>query len=636
MRHWLAIGSLQALMALIALGVACSDDSIPRAAELSAPIQEPVPVSQSEPAKAQASVRAADEPTAQAEPTVEDEVRNSVLIMRMAEEAEVFPYPADGLHQPDLFGVAALLLADGWLEGEGGQVWLRLDMNGERVGWIRLADSPLTLDEARTLPEVGLPSLPTVDLESPSGERETVTLLGRSADRRYLAVRHPAVGSEVVWIDRSEVLSDAELWSTPTYIGAAWGRWSPQAAIDAAPLPGEIRVTASFDGWQLDIYPSPRTAPSAIRLTGASIDGAFALHFPVIGRDFEGEWIALRMDPFAGGHFWAYNEDLRLSAAVKDLPILVGVETEVFKLSDAGALASLRGRAPYFSSWRWRDNDTIVGVNSDGIWRWEIDSDQLIKLEESHWVNFSPDGKHAAYGVAVDRDWNASESARDVVILSTDDGERHVFEGVNRNYFTHHDDDPSLIWSPDSRFLLSRHQSAEAGGVYVLGIDGSQSDLLSGGAHWISGSVVGIRRDDGAVRVYDPTSGEVREVTEGEAETARAGTPGELGQARLPDGVEVDWLREAVAISADGRWSVYRTRQYAEEFDEQGLSVPARIEYGALRPWMRVAFYIIDNENGEIAARVQTVRSICWNSTRADFSPDSRSIAFSGVRIDCT
>ena len=627
---------LATILLCLAAIAACSDDSIPRAAELSAPIEEPVTVSQSEPAKTQASVSAAEEPVAQAEPTVEDEVRNDVLIMRMAEEVQVFPYPADGLHQPDRIGAAALLLADGWLEGEDDQVWLRLDMNGERVGWIRLADSPLTLEEAQTLPGVPLPSLPTVELSAPGGESRTMTLVGRSADRRYLAVRHPAIGSEVVWIVHKELPSNAEVRSLPIYVGAVWGRWSSQAAIDAAPLPGEVRVTASFDGWQLDVYPSPRSAPSPIRLSGASIDGAFALHFPVIGRDFEGEWIALRMDQFAGGHFWAHSEDLQLSAGVEDLPILVSVETEVFRLSDAGTLASLRGRAPYFSSWRWRDNGTIVGVNSEGIWRWEIESDQLIKLEESHWVNFSPDGKHAAYGVAVDRDWNAGESARDVVILSTVDGERHVFAGVNRRHFTHHDDDPSLIWSTDSRFLISQHQSAEMGGVYVLGIDGSQSDLLPDSAHWIRGSAVGFRRDEGAFRLYDPTHGEVREVTELEAGPIRVGRPGELGQPRLPDGVEVDRLREAVAISADGRWSVYRTRQYAAEFDEQGLSVPARIEYGSRRPWMRVAFYIIDNESGEIAARVQTVRRICWDSTRADFSPDSRSIAFSGVRIDCT
>ena len=592
---------------LIALGVACSDDSIPRATELSAPIEEPVPVSQSEPAKTQASVRAADQPTAQAEPTAEDEVRNRVLIMRMAEEVQVFPYPADGLHQPHRFGAAALLLADGWLDAEDGRVWLRLDMNGERVGWIRLADSPLTLEEARALPRLEAPQYPTAWVPSTELEPTEVNVLGWSEDGHYLAVCF--VGSEtVVWLARAAVSPGFVPESRPIYTGPVAGVWAPRTNAPAA-------LAAQVNGWRAQVSAWPNGPRIPFRLFGGD--------FPLLGRSLNGQWIAVRLDGLDPPIGWVSADAVSLTMDVEQLPIFLSAGLEFIELDENGrAISSMLAEPP--DSWEWRtEGDLLINTHIDGqstaeVWNpWTGDLRPVASLRVG---DVSPDGRYAAH-----IEWAlSSESAGgDVALVPLDGGDWVRFEDVSRP-IPRDGGWPDTYWSPDSQWRLTVLFSYDAETptrTFALGIDGRRVEVV--GPRWVERwqDIVELGNDV----IYLDEDGQEIEVP--------------WSQDRLK-GIALHWKPlphldnswRGAKWSPDGRLVLATRIVESSEFTEQGLAtLPGNLWPG----WGYVEIGVF-NADGQL---MQVFRGHGWQcgSTRprASWSPGGDWIAIGPGWVGC-
>ncbi|MDE2968371.1 MAG: hypothetical protein OXS30_12915 [Chloroflexota bacterium] len=104
---------------------------------------------------------------------------------------------------------------------------------------------------------------------------------------------------------------------------------------------------------------------------------------------------------------------------------------------------------------------------------------------------------------------------RDVTVTPVDGGEPIVFVDANRRYFTHHSEDPSLRWSPDSSHMLSDiHGDAETGEAAkraILGVDGSRVELPGrGNAGWLPDSTL-YHVSEGVIRVYGVKGSLIRE-----------------------------------------------------------------------------------------------------------------------------
>lgn len=490
MRHALAVG----LLVLWAVAVACAGEPIPEAVDRSAPAEEPVPVLPAGGARAQSSPSATEATAAPEQTEQEKAVRNRVLIMRLEQDLYIYPYPSLGLHEGDNWRSGALLLTDGWLEGADGQVWLRLDMNQERVGWIRLADSPLSLEEAQTLAEVRFPVLPIVELRADSGETVGAAVLGRSEDGRHFAVEVQDRTAVRVWVHRrsmSAAHSESELddlGRLPVYSGPIWGAWTPSSE---SPL-----AEATSGGWLAFAgRPSGEYAEHVLAV-GAS--------HSILGRSVDGEWVALRVDTLRPEYVWAPADSVRLKGQIAAAPIYVGKWMQTMSVDASGNVGQPSATSEPLYHWQWRSDGTIVGSNSDGLWHWHPASGELRRFAEPQWVTFSPDGRYAASGCC--QDYQAGDLMRDITITPVEGAEPIVFVDANRWHFTHHSEDPSLRWSPDSTHLLSDiHGDAETGEEArraILGVDGSRVEMPGlGDAGWLPDGTL-YHLSDGTIGVY--------------------------------------------------------------------------------------------------------------------------------------
>ena len=605
------------LLCLTAL-IACDDDAVPsyEAPEL-AVADEPVA-----------------EPAVQVQEELERETLGLIPFWTIGDLA-VYQWPG-GLWQPEhSYGKQALLFAEGWAQLETGEIWIRLAIQGggHRGEWVRHGEALLPFSEVRRLQEVEAPEPPIAEVELPGGNSLVVSVLGRSEDRKWIAVRLPGDALAAVFVE-PDLLESPTLGPLPVYIGPSIGVWNPMGQADGLLESGALRATARITWYGTPASALPRDHPGTILIHGRGDQ-----EYSVLGRTHDAEWIALRATDFTYGYLWTLSDRLSLNVAIEDVPVIVGARTDVFMFDEDGKLQEPYQWAPYFEYWRWSGDTTIVGSNSEGIWRWDLETDQLTKLWGPEWVAFSPDGKFAAFGVGEGDSWRYGETPRDVIVLPTDGSEPMRFFAVNQRRYTHHDRDPSLSWSPDSRFLLSQF----VGGDYVLGIDGSRSDLRSGWGIWLSDSTVAYRLWDetASASIYDPTTRQEWQVsatdalppTAGDAE--RIDVPEDLGVALE---AEVGRLWRVVDATPSGRWIVVRTWQHPPAgYDQAGFA-----HFHDVGPspsgfsWVRIRFSIVDTESGMAGPILFAPGNFCHHGVRAEFSPDGRRLAFSGLVIDCT
>lgn len=491
-----------AITAALWLGVACANDGPPTASPRESPSALVAQAVQDNEPEAAASQAAAHEPLDEEASEAREPARNRVLIMRLEQDLYVYPRPDSDQYNGDHWRAGGLLLADGWLARESGDVWLRLDMNQERVGWIELADSPLTLDEARTLPEVEAPPLPMVQLQLSTGEVAEVTLAGRSQDGRRYAAQFLGSADARFWVHRRALaatetgfdVDDAS--GLPVYVGPVWGELTLSS--------GSI-AEAKHWGW-----PTFADRPEGEFSTRGLADESHA----ILGRSSDGEWIALRVDTLRPEYVWVRTDRVDLNQAIDSLPIYVGKWMQTVPV-DFGAGASPSGATwePLYH-WQWRDDGTILGSNSEGLWLWNPATGDSRRFAERQWVRFSPDGRYAASGCC--QSYETGDLLRDVTITPVDSGEPLVFVDANRYRFSHHSEDPSLHWSPDSTHVLSAiHGDAETGVEAkhaILGVDGLRTEVSwRGQVGWLpDGSLYHV--SEGVMRMYEPDASLVREI----------------------------------------------------------------------------------------------------------------------------
>ena len=453
--------------ALLALA-ACADDVPTHVPSHVAPSPTPAPVVE-QPAPALVEAEPSESTQAQQQEAAVPE-RNRVLTMRLTEQLSIYHWPIEGLDPLVEHGPNTLLRADGWTESDGCEIWLRLDMNNDAIGWVRLSDTPLTESEARTLPLLEPPTLPVAELDLPGGERLTVTILGRSPDHMRYAVRLPN-SEHALWAPQWTLRADDQSREVPVFAGPTFGDWRP--------ISSRSMVLAGTTSHRPEMFSRPGGEYSGydIRSDWHQVD-LIAPQYPVMGRSLDGQWIALRLDELEPPVGWVQLEQLNLNVEAESLPYVLSGDTEVIQLDADGSVVGDVHRAPRLYHWQWRDDGVIVGSN-DGLWRWNPALDeQPTQFAPAQWVVYSPDGRYAASGTSPD--YESGDLTREITITEVDSGESITFLDAGAAYFTHHASDPSLHWSADSRHLATRFSPLGEDpwrGFYVLAVDGSRTEF---------------------------------------------------------------------------------------------------------------------------------------------------------------
>lgn len=505
----------------LAAVVACSNDAVPS-------VQVPL---QTEPSRSESQSTLSEEPAGQrsnapqsapaspaepAEPADEsaavgpsDDVpeaeSNPYLLLRLTEKLSIYHRPRDDILPFVDFRERTLLLGDGWTQLDSGELWLHLDLNGDLDGWVRLADTPLTLDDAMTLPMRDPNLLPMGDLIVPGAEPIRVRLLGMSEDGRQIAILLPN-NEYALWADANDLDINRGSGSLSVYTGTVWGVWYPPS--------DQTRVTAEISTGSPAIFLRPGKRESGYHTYGDYQDPHT---YGVLGRSLDGEWLAIVLNDLQPPVGWVRLSEVELNVDPESLPYMLSGDTEVIATPTRGARSREVRRTDKLWRWQWRDDGSIVGQLDDLV-RWNpLEDAEPIAFAPSQWVVFSPDGRYAASGTRPD--YESGDLSRDITITPVDGGEPITFPDAGAYYFTHHPADPSLSWSPDSRRLLSLYLPGEGHGEYgffLLGVDGSRSELVPLSFHqsssWLSDDTVLIGQDDRYL-VYAADGTLLRELT---------------------------------------------------------------------------------------------------------------------------
>ena len=504
------------LLCTIALATACTDDEVPV-------YVEPETVQATAPVEAEPEVAESPEVEPEPEPAAAQEAepeRDQVVVFRLTDNLDIYQWPGNDW-QPFLSHRAGtLLLANGRARPENGELWLRLDMNNNVEGWVRERETPLSLDEARMLPWVLAPEFPTAELDVPGGETITVSLLGQSADEQQLAVLLPG-SDQPLWVSTSDLSLDRNWYWLPVYEGFVFGEWRPTRD---QPL---VVVEAHY--WA-EIYARPNGDPSGFRIfqVNQNWGNMPPKQYAVLGRSLDEAWLAIRMDDFVPPVGWIQLDSVNLNVDPTTLPYMLNGETELLPITNvpitnesiANEVQTGDGQVPTalrLYHWQWRADGVLIGSN-DGLWRWDPAVDaEPVQFAPPQWVVFSPDGRFAASGTPPD--YESGDLTRDITITEVDSGESVTFVDAGAAYFTHHDADPSLIWSPDSQFLLVWYNSYDENdwsGANVLSLDGTvtrfDSALTGSFRRWLSGNSLLMQTADGYA-VYSANGELLREPT---------------------------------------------------------------------------------------------------------------------------
>ena len=601
------------LLALAAL-TACADDGPPT-------IVESRPFSSSEELQ-QASVEPIDQSTLVSQEGQEQQPEAALqsvasLIMRLTEELDVYQWIGDDWLPFRSFGPRTLLLADGWVEQDNGAVWLHLDLNGDLDGWVRLNESPVSLEEARSLPRLAQPALPTTQLATPDGGQLAVSLLGMSEDKASIAVRF--VGSDaVMWVDRWEVQGGQSLGWLPVYTGTVSGRWEPWQLVEGGRL--EFQVY----NWNSNLAAWPGGPTSQWRLQTGS--------YPVLGRSLDRNWIALRVDTLEPPVVWRSVVGLELDFDPSDLPVFLSAGLEVVMIDSDGSAVSSSFAPELPSYWEWRTaNELLLSEWEVGSWLWDMGSGETRRLSDRDLANVSPNGAFAVDVFHADEDapidWNEPSN---VALVSLDDGSEVVFEATHKPWGT---DAPGFqqFWSADSRWLLSTvaryGDEEETTRHFALSVDGELVEIVppegESASHW--SRLQAIELAAGTLRYFNAEGEEMKRPWSDEV---FGSDPAESRE--FPELADGWWPRN---WSPDGEWLIAIRARLTNEFDEYGV---AALPWGNRKGWGIYEIGVFDVEG----ALRQVFRGFggldCgqWTSM-ATWSPDGSRIVFGPRLTSC-
>lgn len=598
------------LLGLLSL-TACANDGPPSFAE-------PKPVAATE----EPQQAPADHPSAVSETRPEQQsgaIQQSIsnVIMRLSEELDVYQWIGDDWLPFRSFGPRTLLLADGWVEQDNGVIWLHLDLNGDLDGWVRLEESPLSLREAQSLPQLERPALPTTQLNGPDGGKLEVSLLGTSEDKASIAVRF--VGSDaVVWVDRWNFEDSQSLGWLPVYTGAVSGRWEPWRVVEGGRL--EVQV----HNWNSDLAAWPGGPTSEWRLQTGS--------YPVLGRSLDGKWLALRVDALEPPVVWRSAIGLKLDFDPSDLPIFLSAGLEVVTIDSDGRAVSSSLAPELRGYWEWRsENELLLSEWEVGSWLWDMESGETRWLSDRDLANVSPNGAFAVDVFQADEDapidWN---EPRHVALVSLDNGREVVFEEAHKPWGT---DAPGFqqFWSADSRWLLSTvaryGDEEETTRHFALSVNGELVEIAPPEGEWVSSwrALQRVEQAGGTLRYFNAAGEEIERPWSDEVFGADAAASRD--HPELSDGW---WPRN---WSPDGRWLLATRIQESNEFDRDGL---AALRWHGRRSWGIYEFGVFDDQG----TLLQVFRGFggldCgqWTSM-ATWSPDGSRIVFGPRRTSC-
>lgn len=554
----------------------------------------------------------------------EDSPTRANMIIRLTAELRVYPWTGEDWRPIQTFGPRTLLLVDGWTLAADGEIWLHLDLNGNLEGWARLEASPLSMDEAHSLPRLPEPEFPTAQLAGAVGELLTVSLLGMSADTARIAVR---VGADdlVLWVDRWELERDGRLEGLRVYTGSTAGHWQLWRADE-----GE-RLEVELPSWSSEFVAWPN---------GPGVNwGLRAGKYPLLGRSLDGQWLAVRVDALEPPVIWVRSERLDESIDLNSLPVFLSAGLELVTLDEDGRSVSSTFAPEPMSYREWRDErELLLHERDGGSWLWDPETAALRQISDLRLSNISPDGRFAVANHHGDQsaepDWH---DPLDVALVSLQDGSAVTFPGVHKRWGTHH---PGFqqFWSADSRWLLSTiHRWPEEPGRtrhFALSVDGVLVEIVPPEGEWIvdwlalreleqAGREV-VHLDAAGVQIARPWSDDLLEY--GPVEPLEQALPA------LPEGWSRQWTREGLqAWSPDGRWLIATRLRWTEPIDEQGLAaLPADGQRWGIRE-----IGIFDRE-GRLVQIFRGYGLDCGTRRSvASWSPDGGRILFESRWVSC-
>ncbi|MCY3569254.1 MAG: hypothetical protein OXH38_11535 [Chloroflexi bacterium] len=589
--------------------VACSDDAIPTAAPPSIGQAEP-PVEKREAPEAEAEPEQSSQPAPQP-------ASSPVLIFRLTDDLHIYPWPGERWqpfvrHRPN-----TLLLADGRTRSEDGDLWLRLDMNGNVVGWVRQDETPLDAEEIRSLPWVPAGELPTAQIAAPGGDSVTVTVLGKAADGAGLVVQF--AGSEAaLWIDRWLIDDNYRFDWLPIYTGTVAGRWEPWRGDQT----GDLSVQVYSYG--ADVAPWPGGPPLAWRLRSD--------RYPVLGRSFDGQWLALRVETLDPPVAWFRFGARELDFDPADLPIFLSLGIELVTLDADGRAVASMFFPEQLSHWEWRgERELLLSERDSGTWLWNVERNESRKVSERRLANVSPDGAFAVDvfhpDPSVDEWWR---DPRHTAVVSLNDGSEVIFEAVHKPWGSH-GVGFQQFWSADSQWLLStvsRHgDEMEPTRHFGLSISGELVEIVApegeSASHW--SRLQTIEQAGGTVRYFNVNGDEI------DRPWTDAAYPPAWEEAEPPPDLPDGWWRQS--WSPDGRWILVARSRLANEFDESGL---AALPWTGRRAWGVYEIGLFDREGNLL----QVFRGFggldCGLLTStATWSPDGSRILFGPRSSSC-
>ena len=290
----------------------------------------------------------------------------------------------------------------------------------------------------------------------------------------------------------------------------------------------------------------------------------------VVGRSADGGWVAMSISASEPSLVWAPADQVQLMTSdltLRDLPILAGTGTTLLPLDEQDARAARI--APVAPVWDWLPDGALVGVDQDGVWRYDPNTGELRMLWAEGPLSLmcvgnaaiAPDGGHVAVdSYSPNERENPLGGPRDVTLIPLDGSEPMEFERVSWPIWPGHHTAVGH-WSPDGRWLLVNYQEVEPGWntvaeedreprrFYALSIAGERFELPleSTQPRWLADSTLAYTDPDGVPRAFDPDS---RRLVE-----PRAPVVG-MGERGRPEGVsDQAWWRRR--WSPDGRYAVF-------------------------------------------------------------------------------
>ena len=533
------------------------------------------------------------------------------LSIEVEAELDVYEWPLADIVPVTRLGSGSVVRADGWIQSPDSPVWIRLNLVGEAIGWVKLGDTSLTTDDLRTLRRVPAPRLPIVPVSFGQGRDLQVRLLGRLADNQVerVVILLPG-GVTPLWTYRSTLDQYSTLPTLPTYTGEVSGYWMPHAV--SSPPPRVVRVSR----WGASLAAWPGGPYLRYVLRGGT--------YPLLGRSFDHQWIAVRLERIDPAIGWIAADAAENELETESLPIVLSTGLEIFEFDELGHLTgSMLIQAP--NTWEWHtDEEFLVSRYIDGERfgeAWNPWTDERRPVSDMLFGDVSPDGRYVA-----DVEWMdlSDDRGYDIALIHLNSGEQVRFENVSRPIPT----DccwPSTRWSPDSRWYLTvlfSRDPAVSTRVFALGIDGRRVEIVTD-IRWADRwQVVADLGDD---TIYlDEDGNEIEAPWTGVALKALAPT-----WKRVPR-LDSGW--QGAKWSPEGRLILATRIVKSDEFTENGLAaLPAKLGDG----WGFLEIGVFD-ASGNLTQSFRGYGWHCWSMrSEASWSPSGSRLAVGPGYFHC-